>query len=114
LFTKDVEVAEGLDGGLDHAAAAVPVRHVLVVGHRTPAGGGDLRHDLLGSGAAVAAAGASVVGRATPVVHDDCRALAANRSACSRPMPLPAPVMTATRPSSAPMCASAVLAIGAT
>src|ERR1700730_13566014 len=36
----------------------------------------------------------------------------ANSSACSRPMPRPAPVMTATRPSSAPIDRTPLLSVG--
>src|SRR5580692_10538835 len=36
----------------------------------------------------------------------------ANSSACSRPMPRPAPVMTATRPSNAPIDRTPLLSVG--
>jgi hypothetical protein len=48
VVDQDVEVAEGLDGGVDQPLAALPVADVVGVGHRLAAGGGDLVHHLLG------------------------------------------------------------------
>ena len=39
VVDQDVEVAEGLDGGVDETLAALPVGNVVGVGHRLAAGG---------------------------------------------------------------------------
>ena len=45
---EHVEPPEGLNGGIDETLGALPVRHVLAVGHRLAAETADLLHDLAG------------------------------------------------------------------
>jgi len=66
----------------------LPLRHLL-----------DLVHDPLSRRPVIARA----VDCAPKVVDHDLGASPANKSACCRPIPRPAPVMIATLPSSAPM-----------
>ena len=47
VVDQHVQVTKGLDGGVDHALAALPVRDVVGVGHRLATHGFDLVNDLL-------------------------------------------------------------------
>ena len=96
---EHVQVAEGLDREVDEALRALPVGDAVGVGDGFAAHRVDLVDDLLRGRAVLALA----VHVAAEVVDDDLRALRAKSSACSRPMPRPAPVMIATRPSSLPI-----------
>ena len=97
-----VEPAELVDRLLDERFRAVPRRDVVGVGDGPAAGRHDLVDHLLGG------PGIGALARVAPPrsLTTTLAPSSANSSACSRPMPRPAPVMTATRPSSAPMCAS--------
>ena len=67
VVDDDVEVAEGLDRGVDDCLGAVEVGDAVGVGDRLAAGGDDLVDDRL-CGAGV---GAAAVGGAAEVVDDD-------------------------------------------
>jgi len=69
LFTKHVQIAEGLDGGLHQAAAPFPVGDVVVVGDGLGPHGLELVHHLLGRGAIVT----GPVDGTAQIVHDDLR-----------------------------------------
>ena len=71
LLTSDVEPAEDVDGLADEGLAPVPGGDVVGVGHRPPAGGGDLVDHLLGR----ARVGAGPVPRPAQVVDHDVGAV---------------------------------------
>ncbi len=65
VVDQDMEVAEGGHRLVDQALCAIPIRNVVVVGHRRPPGRGDLvDHLLRGRGVRPGA-----VGLAAEVVH---------------------------------------------
>ena len=67
VVDQHMEIAEGLDGGVDEPLAALPVADVVGVGHRLAAGRPDLVDHLLGRRAIVARA----VHRTAEVVDHD-------------------------------------------
>ena len=70
-----MEVAEGLDRGVDQRSGALPVRHVMAADRRLAAGSGDLAHHVLSR----RQIGAVTLQVAAEVVDDDAGAFGGER-----------------------------------
>ena len=84
VVDQHVEIAEGLDRGVDEPLAALPVADVVGVGHRLAARRPDLVDHLLGRRAIVARPSTAPPRSLTTTWAPS----AANSSACSRPIPV--------------------------
>ncbi len=95
VVDQDVDAPEPFDRPVDECPGSGLRRHVVAVGDGAPARLGDLGRDG-GRGGRV---GPDAFHGPAEVVDHDGRARAASSRAWARPMPRPAPVTTATRPS---------------
>ena len=96
LLTSDVERAERVDRAVDEPLRAVPVGDVVGVGDRLAAGGDDLVDDRPARVRCRPHCRRREPPRSLTTTLAPCRA---SSSACPRPIPRPAPVTIATRPS---------------
>ena len=102
VVDDDVEPAEGLDGLVDHLLRGREVAHVGAVDRRFAAHRLDLVDHLLGRAGVGSLCRRGRAPRSFTITLAPC---SASISAYSRPMPRPAPVTTATRPSHMPVTA---------
>jgi hypothetical protein len=87
VVDEDVEVTEGLDGGVDEPLCALPGRHAVAVGERLASHAVDLVDHLLCRRDVAAGA----VGRAAEVVDDHLGALGGEEDGVLAPDPPPGP-----------------------
>ncbi len=95
VVDEDVQPAEAIDGLLDHAPGAAEVRDVLAVRDRLAAERLDLADDVVRRALDPCPRPASDAPRSLTTIFAPA---AASASACSRPIPRPAPVTIATFP----------------
>ena len=100
VVDHDVEVAEALDGGVDEALRALPGRDVVAVGHRPRRPWPSISSTTCWAGLRSPPLPSTLPPRSLTTT---LAPWPARLSACSRPMPRPAPVTMATRPSQRPM-----------
>src|SRR5699024_1999428 len=104
VVDQHVEPPVGVDGLLHELRGTVPRGDVVAVDHGLSPGGLDLGHHLLGG----VLADVLPVDPGAKSLTTTLAPSAAKASACSRPMPRPAPVTMTTRPSQIPIDVSLV------